>query len=324
MILLTLLSACRGPQYPSAEEARRYLELCGAEGSRLVSAKWQRICRYKPSEARPLYRDAFGLAREALTELFLYRSKKEGSRIEKGDYVTFRVEVREGRRLVLEDGPFSVLIGEGLFDPEIEAAFIGCEVGAEKLFDVASTGLYRNLSGQAAVKVEKLESLSPKKEGLELEEAYRSAVQGAFCDVNYDFYWEARDAFYAFAADLAELEITEEDLLAVSRFLSEEELRGMSLESYLSSRGHSAEAYSRQLTERADELLRRVLLLGGLASRLGIGFPEELWEWYREGYEADVHRPLDPDDVIWRYKCLEKAVLEFLTKPLLPDRVFAL
>ncbi len=326
LLFSSSLCACRKCPLLSSKEPTAYLSLAGASESRMVKAGWGRIRSFKPSVEVLTYADVWDPVRDELSEYYLFQPQIKAHYLaQAGDYVTVHIRVRRWFRTVLEE-EFSFMLGYDSI-PFLDAALEGKEKGFSLEFDASDCGMYRNLKGRGEaelVQIEKLIEIRPHDPAYDYEGCLRNSRNRVIVFM----YQELHNEFFDYVTSVSTFDLSENDIVALAKFNADElEAQLLSLHSsldiYLRGENMTLDDFSRKLKEDAEQLLKRVLFTGAAAERYGIAFPEDYWQRYQDFFK-EHGVVLDPNDAVYRYKCLEKAVIEYFYRPILPDYVMGL
>ncbi len=310
-----LLQACgRAPVSAASAalhpDAQAYLAEVGAEKSCLLRLRKGAVKRYRSDPGLlASYDDVFRKADLIHVKQypFEYILRKYTAPIQANDYVTLSVKVKNvWGKLLLEEQPFPVLLGCGLFNLQLEKDLVGHQTGDVLVYKSDEIDLYRNLRGRIEVTVEKCEMIRWREGCPNLSKFYPETVKNCWQTVREDDYLCERERFLDYAFGCASFRLEPEEVLALAkRSIQEWEslaaLLGMTLEEYADCWYEGGfDAFIEDCYADAENAVRAALLLGVLAGE-------------------ELPGPFSEDgDPITRYRELERSVLGRYFRPLVP------
>lgn len=318
-LLLLSVSACNANH---TIESQAYPDELGIKNSSLRAADWNRIKGFKSQQKAVTYSDFFLQASQEVYQgcnRVVLRKGKAAC----GSYVYISIKVRQGLFTVLQEEAFPVLLGAGAFNDAIEEQLIGKEIGDKIRVNVKQSGLYRNISGTAVIEVCSIEELTPKKDNIAVEDYCCSAVVSSRSSMLIEELMALRNEFLDYAFLHASFEIDEEEVSRIGLKLADEvkasaSKRGLSTEEYvLEQYGKTLQEFSGDLSAEAVKEIKRALIIGGLASRFSIDSDPAYLALAKAEYLSTVGKELEMDAAL-DFQFLEKSVLEYFSKPVLP------
>ena len=325
LVLTFAVAGCRPAQifHPAAQA---YLDAFEIEQSTLLRLNTSRVNRYRYSQEdlSASYSEVFrGVELDWMRPFFDFFPRLPSTPLQKGDYVTVSVEVRDRfGGLLFSEEPFAILVGARCFDQIIEEQLIGCCAGDLLSFSAEESGLYRNLIGTVELTVEKSEKVLPRSDSPECFSFFSEHVQSSYANVKEDEYLREREAFWEYAISCGSFDVLFEEQLRLAEMIVAEarELAswyGLSLEQYCKIILHeeNLEAFLEKALDDAENAIKAVMVIGSIAAEQGMDVSEE---WNVPGSTETVEG--NAYAALAAYLSLERAVVRHYSKSVLPDR----
>lgn len=246
--------------------------------------------------------------------------------VEKGDYITFSYHSTCEGKVIAEARSYPVKVGSGNFDINAENAMIGKEKGKKFTINLVISQEGGELAGKeeqmeitvADIYKRKAVVLTDKwvqeNYGLDNVEAFYNDIKEKYLEEEQGaLEYSAKDALLQNAVDACDYKINQKEVLEYALLLYNERAMaaisyGANMEDYVSDLyDMNLETYYEQCYQEAENMIKRILLVGALAKQHGITIDQKEADNWMEYERTD-------DRGMIEYEMLEENVIDFLAR----------